>query len=64
MACKIKKAWVNIELEHTNSRKMARKIAGDHLKEFGCAYYPALIKMEKSLTKKGYGVVTKTGAKK
>lgn len=54
MACKLKKKWVDIELEHTKSRKVARKIAGDHLKEFGCAYYPALINMEKRLTKRGY----------
>lgn len=59
MVCKPKKSWINIELEHTKSRRLAKKIAGDHIKEFGCAYYPALMKMEKSLTKKGYGKVTK-----
>lgn len=54
MVCKLKKKWIDIELEHTSSRKKARKIAQDHLNEFGCAYYPALIKMETKLTKKGY----------
>jgi len=63
MKCKIKPEWVNIELEHTTSRRMAKKIAGDHVREFGCAYYPALIKMEKVLTNKGYGKVSKGGKK-
>jgi hypothetical protein len=49
MTCKIKKAWIDIEMEHTNSRKTAEKIVNDHLKEMGCGYYPALIKMEKKL---------------
>jgi len=49
MVCKIKKSWVDIELEHTKSRKVARKIASDHVKEYGCKYYPALKKMEKKL---------------
>lgn len=52
MACKLKKSWINIELEHTKSRKTARKIANDHLKEFGCVYYPALIKMERNLKRR------------
>jgi len=54
MGCKIKKSWIDIELEHTTSRSKSRKIVKDHMKEFGCAYYPALIKMETKLTKKGY----------
>lgn len=51
MNCKIKKKWVDIELEHTKSRKVAKKIVKDHLKEMGCGYYPALIKMEAQLNK-------------
>ena len=57
MGCKVKKAWVNIEMEHShlfkvgNKRKMAKEIAKDHVAEMGCAYYPSLIMMEKSLTK-------------
>ena len=49
MACKIKKSWVDIELEHTSSRRKARKIVKDHLAEMGCDYYPELIKMEKKI---------------
>jgi len=52
MNCKVKKAWIEIEKEHTTSDKLAKKIACDHFKEFGSAYYPALIKMEKKLSKK------------
>ena len=52
MGCKLKKAWIDIELEHTKDRSVARKIACDHYKEFGARYYPALIKMEKKLSKK------------
>lgn len=47
---KIPKKWVDIELEHTKSRKKARKIVMDHLAEYK-DYYPALIKMEKMLEK-------------
>lgn len=49
MTCKIKKEWVNIEKEHTKSNKKAEKIVNDHINEFGCRYYPELIKMEKRL---------------
>lgn len=52
MECRLKKAWINIEKEHTSSEKVARKIACDHYKEFGAKYYPALIKMERRLKKK------------
>jgi hypothetical protein len=39
-----------IEMEHTRSKKRARKIASDHLNEFkGAKYYTELIKMEKKL---------------
>lgn len=51
MKCKIKKNWIKIEMEHTKSKKRAEKIVKDHLNEFGCKYYPALIKMEKKLNK-------------
>jgi hypothetical protein len=40
-----------IEKEHTNSTNKARKIAMDHLHEFGDAYYKGLIKLETKLTK-------------
>lgn len=52
--CLGKKAWIEIEKEHTNSNsnKQAEKIVKDHLREFGCDYYPELIKMEKNLSKK------------
>ena len=40
-----------IELEHTSSKKVAEKIARDHLREFP-TYYTALVKMEKGLMKK------------
>lgn len=49
MKCKIKKQWIEIEKEHTNSKKEAEKIVKEHLKEWGCNYYPELIKMEKRL---------------
>jgi hypothetical protein len=48
---KIPKSWIDIEMEHTKSRRKARKIVMDHLSEFE-GYYPALIKMERSLKKK------------
>lgn len=41
--------WVDVEMEHTKSRRFARKIAQDHVNEFGCKYYPALLKMERRL---------------
>jgi len=52
MKCKLKKAWIDIELEHTKSRAVAKKIACDHFKEFGNAYYPALIRMENRLRRR------------
>ena len=48
---KIPKKWVEIELEHTTSRRKARKIVLDHLREYK-DYYPALIKMEAMLKKR------------
>lgn len=42
-----------IEMEHTTSRKRARKIALDHLNEFkGAKYYTELKKMERKLKRK------------
>ena len=52
MKCNVKKDWIKVELEHTKDWKVARKIACDHYKEFGSAYYPALKKMEQSLKAK------------
>ena len=52
MGCKILKKWIEIEKEHTSSEKRARKIVQEHLKEWGCNYYPELIKMERRLAKK------------
>jgi len=52
MKCKVKKQWIDLEMEHTKSRKIARKIVGDHIREFGCTYYPALLKMEAKLEKR------------
>jgi hypothetical protein len=48
---KIPKKWIDIEMEHTKSRKVARRIVGQHLAEYK-DYYPALIKMEKMLEKR------------
>lgn len=39
-----------VEMEHTKSKKVAKKIATDHLLEFkGAPYYTELLKMEKKL---------------
>ena len=51
MNCKLRKEWIDVEMEHTTNRFIARKIAMDHLKEYGCKYYPALKKMESKLKK-------------
>lgn len=53
MKCKIRKSWLDAEMEHTNSRKVARRIVSDHIREHGCSYYPALLKMETKLKKGG-----------
>lgn len=49
MKCKIKKSWIDAELEHTDSRKLAKKLVGDHVKEYGCKYYPEMFKVQKKL---------------
>ena len=52
---KIKKAWIDIEMEHATlfpkakQRIMAKKIACQHVAEMGKGYYPGLIKLEKKL---------------
>ena len=51
MKCKIKKQWLDMEKEHTNNVSEQKKIARDHIKEFGCSYYPELKKLEKKLKK-------------
>jgi hypothetical protein len=51
MACKILKKWVEIEKEHTNSNASAKRIVKEHIAEWGCSYYPELIKMERRLKK-------------
>lgn len=52
MKCIPKKEWIDIEMEHTKNRFIAEKIARDHIKEYGCKYYPALKKMEAKLKRK------------
>lgn len=49
MGCKVAKKYIEIEKEHTKSDSQARKIACDHIKEFGPRYYPELMKLEKKL---------------
>lgn len=49
MSCKIKKAWIKLEKEHTKSNKAAIKIVKDHIREHGCKYYPELIKLDRKL---------------
>ena len=54
MKCDFKKeikVGQKIELEHTKSKKFARKIAKDHLKEFSCYYSKGLIPLERKLKK-------------
>jgi len=45
------KKGTSIEMEHTKSKKFAKKIAMDHLHEFGDAYYKGLVKLERKLAK-------------
>ncbi len=59
MNCKIKKSWIDAELEEhghlfkkDNRLKMAKKIAKDHVSELGCDYYPELFKLEKRLKRR------------
>lgn len=50
--CKVSKKWIDLEMEHTKSPKTAAKIVNDHIKEFGCSYYPELINMENKIKNK------------
>lgn len=43
---------IEVEMEHTNCKKMAKRITLDHLAEFP-TYYTALLKMEDELKKVG-----------
>jgi len=47
------KQGVKVEKEHTPNPTIARKVVADHITETGPGYYPALLKMEKDLEKKG-----------
>jgi len=55
--CKINKRelrlGIPIEMEHTNSKIIAKKIASQHLCEFKNYYSKGLIPMEKKLKKLG-----------
>ena len=51
MGCKISKKWIDMEKEHTSSDSVAKRIVKEHIKEWGCGYYPALIKLERKLKK-------------
>lgn len=55
MKCNYKKELrigKKIELEHHLGKKMAEKIAKDHLKEFSCYYTKGLLPMEKRLKRR------------
>lgn len=43
------KIGTKIEMEHTNSKKVAQKIATDHLKEFPHYYTKGILPMESKL---------------
>lgn len=49
-----------IEMEHTKSKKVAEKIAKDHLREFP-NYYTALVHMEHELAEKRKKQLKKAG---
>jgi hypothetical protein len=51
MNCKIKSEWLAMEGEHTSNKAKQLKIVNQHIKEYGCNYYPALKKMEAKLKK-------------
>jgi len=48
---KVIEQGIRVELEHTRSRTLARRIASDHLVEYP-DYYTELAKMEQKLKKK------------
>jgi hypothetical protein len=43
---------IDVEMEHTKNDKLAKKIAMDHLSEFGTGYYTHLKQMENQLNRK------------
>jgi len=45
------KIGTKIEMEHTNSKRLATKIAKDHLREYPNYYTKGLLPMEKKLKK-------------
>ena len=47
------KIGTRIELEHTKSKKVAAKIAKDHLREFPFYYTKGVLPMEKKLKRSG-----------
>lgn len=50
MAKKQLRMGIKVEMEHTSSPKVAKRIALDHLREFpGKPYYTELAKLEKKL---------------
>ena len=49
MNCNLKKSWIQMEMEHTSSKAVAKRIVQEHIKEHGCKYYPQLIKLERRL---------------
>ena len=51
LKCRVKKEWISNEMEHTKNRWFAEKIVRDHIKEYGCNYYPELKKLQKRLKK-------------
>ena len=51
MNCKIKNEWLKMESEHTSSKAEQLKIVRDHIREYGCDYYPTLKKLENKLKK-------------
>lgn len=57
------KIGTKIELEHTKSKRVAEKIAKDHLKEFPQYYTKGIIPLEKKLRKLQINKKTKGGKK-
>lgn len=50
--CPIKKAWIKSEMEHTKNKWFAEKIVKDHIREYGCDYYPRLTKLQTDLKRR------------
>ena len=47
------KIGTRVEMEHTKSKKVAERIAKDHLREFPKYYTMGLLPMERRLKKRG-----------